>query len=102
MKINKITTIAFAVFLAITIILIEFPIYQINNLTASISTNPDIPAYKFTEQIDIWKLYQATAFQPASYVLAIVTIIIAIVFVAQLVQLNYRINVRPVENKDIK
>jgi len=94
LKINKITVIVFAVFLAITILLYELPIYQINSLTASISTNPDIPAYKFQEQIDLWKLYQVTAFQPASYILALVTIILGVVFVAQLVQLNYRINVK--------
>jgi hypothetical protein len=91
LKIPKITAVAFGVFIGITVLMIALPIFEINSLTASITANPDIPSYKFTESINLWKLYQVTAFQPASYIFLIVTIIIGIVFGAQIVQMNYKL-----------
>jgi len=93
MKVSKLTIVTFAVFLGISILLGALPKYQIDSLTASISTNPDIPAYKFTEQINLWKLYQVTAFEPAFRIIGIITIIIGVVLIAQFVYMNY--NVKP-------
>lgn len=88
-KINKITLVTFCIFVAITILVIELPTYQINSLKANMANNPDLPSYKFEEAIQLWRLYEATAFQPASYILILVTIIIMIVFIAQTVHMNF-------------
>lgn len=93
MKIPKLTIVAFSVFVAITIILVVLPNFEINSLRANMSANPDIPSYKFTESISMWQLYQVIAFQPASYIFFIVSVIILIVAVAQIVQMNY--NLKP-------
>lgn len=89
MKIPKITVVAFAVFVAISVIFTLLPDFEINSIQGSITTNPDVPSYKFQEAISLWKIYKVTIFQPASYIMYVVTIVLAIVLVAQLVTVNF-------------
>ncbi len=96
MRIPKITVVAFTVFLTITILVVLLPNYEINSIQNSIGTG-NVADYKLTEAIDLWNIYKITFFQPASYIFFVITVILAIVLLAQMFAWNLKLAVTPKE-----
>jgi hypothetical protein len=88
LKIDKLTIVAFSVFLALSILFTVLPDYQIQSIRSSIGSG-DVPDYKLTEAIELWQIYKFTVFEPAAFIFYIITVILAVVLIVRLVQLNY-------------
>lgn len=91
MRIPKFTVVVFGILVGLTILFIFLPDYQIKSIEINAADNPEIPYYKFDEAIQLWKIWKVTIFQPASLILIIVTIIVAVIMIAQLIAINYKL-----------
>jgi membrane-associated phospholipid phosphatase len=98
-KIPKVTLIAASVFIILTILMYTLPDYMIYSIRQNQAASPGVPTYKFEEAISLWRIYKVTMFQPAFYVMLIVTIVLVAVLSFQIVQKNFTITSKKEQTK---